>query len=237
MDSVPPDGPVGLPKETTMSSKLDMSVMLAFHAVLRRDLEQVARVAGRGDQSAGTRLRVPLGWEQFKKFLVIHHQAEDDLLWPVLLAKVTERPDQVALVDALEAEHAVIEPLLGAVDAFAVDPDDGGHLGDIVEELVTQLVGHLDHEESEGLPLIDASLHTEEWQRFARLHGERLLDDAPIYVPWLLDQADKEAVDGFPAKIPPPLVAAYRDQWAPAYATLQRWDQNDEIVPTSADDT
>lgn len=170
-----------------MNYKLDMSVMLTFHVALRRDLEQVARIAGRRDQSAGTRLRVALGWEQFKKFLVIHHQAEDDLLWPVLLAKVADFPDQVALLDALEAEHAVIEPLLGAVDAAAGDPD--GRLGDVVDELVTQLGGHLDHEESEGFSLIDASLDPEEWQRFGRLHGERLVGDAPIYVPWLLERA------------------------------------------------
>lgn len=220
-----------------MGSKLDMSVMLDFHGALRRDLEQVARVAGRRDPSAGTRLRVALGWEQFKEFLVIHHQAEDDFLWPVLLAKVTERPDQVALVDALEAEHAVIEPLLVAVDAAAVDPDDGGRLGDVIDELVTKLAGHLDHEESEGLPLIDASLDAEEWQRFGRLHGQRLLGDAPIYVPWLLEGADKEDVDGFLAKIPPPLATAYRDEWAPTYAALRRWDRNDETVRTSADDS
>lgn len=220
-----------------MAFKLDMSVMLTFHGALRRDLEQVARVAGRRDRSAGTRLRVALGWEQFKKFLVIHHQAEDDLLWPVLLAKVAGFPDQVALVEALEAEHTVIEPLLGAVDTAAGDPDDGGRLGDVIDELVTQLGGHLDHEESEGLSLIDASLDPEEWQRFGRLHGQRLLGDAPIYVPWLLELADKEDVDGFLAKIPPPLAAAYRDHWAPTYAALQRWDNHDDAVPTSADDS
>jgi len=217
-----------------MDYKLDMSVMLTFHVALRRDLEQVARIAGRRDHSAGTRLRVALGWEQFRKFLVIHHQAEDDFLWPVLLAKVADFPDQVALLDALEAEHAVIEPLLGAVDTAASDPDDGGSLGDVVDELVTKLAGHLDHEESEGLPLIDASLTPEQWQRFGRLHGERLLGDAPIYVPWLLERADKEAVDGFLAKIPPPLATAYRDQWGPTYATLRRWDRNDDTMPATA---
>jgi hypothetical protein len=219
-----------------MDYRLDMSVMLTFHAALRRDLEQVARVGGRRDPSTGKQLRAALGWGQFKKFLVIHHQAEDDFLWPVLLAKVTERPDEVALLDALEAEHAVIDSLLSSVDAAAAEPDDGGRLGDVVNDLVAKLVGHLDHEESEGLALIDASLDPDEWQRFGRLHGQRLLGDAPIYVPWLLEGADQEAVDGFLAKIPPPLATAYRDQWAPTYATLRRWDDNDETAITSADD-
>jgi hypothetical protein len=42
-------------------------------------------------------------------------------------------------------------------------------------------------------------------------------------------------VAGFLAKIPPPLATAYRDEWAPTYATVRRWDNNDETVPTSAD--
>jgi hypothetical protein len=217
-----------------MDYKLDMSVMLTFHAALRRDLAQVARAAACRDRSGGTRLGGALGVGAFKKFLVIHHQAEDDFLWPVLLAKVAGVPDRVALIEALEAEHTVIEPLLGAIDAAAADPDDGGRLGEVVDELVTKLGGHLDHEESEGLPLIDALLDPEEWDRFGRLHGQRLLGDAPTYVPWLLEGTDQETVDGFLAKIPPPLATAYRDQWAPTYATLRRWDNKDETAPTGA---
>jgi hypothetical protein len=217
-----------------MDYKLDMSVMLTFHAALRRDLEQVGRVADRRDPTAGMRLDATPGWEQFKKFLVIHHQAEDDFLWPVLLAKVTEHPDQVALVDALEAEHAVIEPLLDALDAAAENLGDAERLGDLVDELLTKLAEHLDHEESEGLALIDGALDAEDWQNFGRLHGQRLLGDAPTYVPWLLEGADDETVKDFLAKIPPPLAAAYRDQWAPAYAVLSRWDRADETAPTRA---
>jgi hypothetical protein len=208
--------------------QLDMSVMLSLHTALRRDLEQVAQVA-----SAGTQLGAMPGWEQFKKFLVIHHEAEDEFLWPVLLVEVTGHANQVALVEALEAEHAVIEPLLNAIDAAAVDRDHDGSLHDVVDELVTRLAEHLDHEESAGLALIDAALDAEEWQDFGRLHGQRLLGDAPIYVPWLLERADRETVAGFLAKIPQPLAAAYRDQWEPAYARLRRWE-DDQPAPTNA---
>jgi hypothetical protein len=207
-----------------MGSRLDMSTMLTIHAALRRDLEQMARIAGRRDSTDVTRLRAALGWQQFKKFLVVHHQVEDDALWPALRATVAGHPGQLALVDALEEEHAVIDPLLRAAD----DADAGSRsFGDVIDELVMKLGGHLAHEESDGLDLIDASLSLADWQRFGRVHGERLIGDAPAYMPWLLDGASPQAVAAFLANVPPALAAAYRGQWASDYAALNRWDAID----------
>jgi hypothetical protein len=206
-----------------MGNRLDQSTMLAIHAALRRDLEQVARIAGRRDGTDVTRLRAALGWQQFKKFLVVHHQVEDDALWPSLRATVAGYPDQLALVDALEQEHAVIDPLLQAIDA-AAEPGGGESFADIIDELVAKLSGHLAHEESDGLELIDASLSLEDWQRFGRVHGERLIADAPTYMPWLLNGAGPQAVAAFLANVPPPLATAYRGQWASDYAALKLWD-------------
>jgi hypothetical protein len=218
-----------------MDSKLGWSTMLAIHDALRRDLEQVARIAGRNDGGNGARFGPSLGWQQFKKFLVAHHQVEDDALWPVLRVHVADFPDQVAVVDALEAEHAVIEPLLEAVDNVAADPHEGDRrFADIVDELVTKLTGHLVHEESEGRDLIDATLSAEEWQNFARSHGQRLLGDASTYVPWLLEGASPETVEGFLANIPPPLAASYRGQWAPSYAGTDLWGSADLQAPANA---
>lgn len=167
-----------------MDVRLDMSMMLAMHDALRRELVQVGRIAARRDDHPGRRLRAALGWELFKKFLTVHHQAEDDALWPPLRARVAGQPDQVALVDALEAEHAAIGPLLGAVDAAAADPDCGyQRFGDVIDELAGRLTAHLAHEETGGLPLIDASLTPAGWQHFAQVHTERVRGDAPVCLP------------------------------------------------------
>src|SRR6266498_387863 len=106
-----------------MEFKLDMSMMFVMHDALRRELVQVARIAQLPDDNPAGLLRAALGWELFKKFLLVHHQSEDDTLWPALRTNVAGQPDRVALADALEAEHAVIEPLLTAIDAAAADPD------------------------------------------------------------------------------------------------------------------
>jgi hypothetical protein len=207
-----------------MEYKLDMSMMFAMHDALRREIKQVARITALRDDAPGPLLRAALGWELFKKFLLVHHQTEDDVLWPALRLQVAGHPDRLALADALEAEHAVIEPLLTAIDAAAADPDYGyQRLGDVTDELAAKLTAHLTHEETDGLALIDAALSTQQWQHFAQVHGERLAGDASTYMPWLLNGASPQAQDKIVGKFPPPLLAAYREQWAPRYAALDIW--------------
>jgi hypothetical protein len=195
-----------------MEYRLDMSMMFAMHDALRRELAQVTRIARLKDDNPGPMLRAALGWELFKKFLLVHHQSEDDVLWPDLRAQAAGRPGRLALADALEAEHAVIEPLLIAIDAAAADPDYG-----------YQRLGDLTDEEADGLPLIDASLTPAQWQHFARVHGDRNREDAARYMPWLLDGASPQTMAALVDKFPPPFLAAYREQWAPAYSALTIW--------------
>ena len=208
-----------------MDFTLDMSMMFAMHDALRRELVQVARIASRTDDNPGQLLRAALGWELFKKFLVVHHQSEDDTLWPTLRTNVAGQPDRVTLTDALEAEHAVIEPLLTAIDAAAADPDYGyQRFGDIVDELATKLTAHLSHEETDGLALIDVSLTAQEWQHFAQVHTERIRGDAPMYMPWLLNGASPQTLEAVLGKFPPPLLTAFREEWGPRYAALDLWN-------------
>jgi hemerythrin len=216
-----------------MEYRLDMTVMFTIHDAFRRDLVEIARVAAEDDRNGSQRLQSQLGWELFQKFLVIHHQTEDDVVWPLLRTHVKDSPDRVAVVDELETEHAAIEPWLQAIDGAPGNQDDSGcPLVDLVDELVTSLTAHLADEESEGLALIDAFLTPEEWQEFARVHGGRLIDDAPMYIPWLLDQANPSAAESFLRNIPPPLAAGYRERWAAGYAELELWDAP-ESLPTS----
>ena len=214
-----------------MDYNLDMSMMFAMHDALRRELVQVGRIASRQDSHPGTLLRAALGWELFKKFLVVHHQSEDDALWPPLHARVAGHSDRAELVGALEAEHALIEPLLTAIDAAAADPDYGyQRFGDMIDELAAKLTAHLAHEETDGLALIDVSLTPQEWQHFAEVQTERLRDDAATYMPWLLNDARPQVLGAILAKFPPPLLAAYREQWGPRYATLNVWNATPDLT-------
>ena len=208
-----------------MEFELDMSMMFAMHDALRRQLVQIARFTRRPGVNPAKLLRATLGWELFKKFLIVHHTTEDDILWPDLRGAVTGNGTRASLADELEAEHSVIEPLLAAIDAAAADQDHGHQrFGDIVDELTVQLSAHLRHEETDGLPLIDASLTAQEWQRFAQVHTERIRGDAPTYMPWLLNGASPQMLDAILGKFPPPLLTAFREEWGPRYAALDLWN-------------
>jgi hypothetical protein len=208
-----------------MEFELDMSMMFAMHDALRRNLVQIARFGKRSDDNPAKLLQATLGWELFKKFLIVHHTTEDDVLWPDLRGAATGNGTRLSLADELEAEHSVIEPLLAAIDAAAADQDYGHQrFGDIVDELTVKLSAHLRHEETDGLPLIDASLTPAQWQHFAQVHAGRIGDDAPTYMPWLLSDASKATLDAVLGKFPPHLLTAYREQWGPRYAALDIWN-------------
>ncbi|WP_433729766.1 hemerythrin domain-containing protein [Nocardia sp. CA-129566] len=203
---------------------LDMTTMYAMHNALRRELEYIAKIADRIDDDPRKILATAAGWQMFTKSLLVHHTAEDDALWPVMRQTLAERPDELALLDAMEAEHAVIDPLLEQIDATFADPDSGPQrLGGLLDALVTGLTGHLKHEEGEALPLIQAVVTPEQWQAFGQVHGSRIGPAAPQLIPWLLDGADEQTVQVLLAPLPEPVRAAYRDQWQPAYAALDRW--------------
>ena len=91
--------------------KLDMTMMLLVHDAFRRDLELVATTTARSE-----------GWDRFAKLLHLHHTAEDEALWPVLRNSLVGHPEDLALVDEMEAQHAALDPLLEAIESSL----DGG---------------------------------------------------------------------------------------------------------------
>lgn len=192
-----------------MSERLDMTMMLAVHDALRRESAQVARLATNKGGVAAT-----VGWEMFSTYLRVHHTTEDDILWPALRAAAG--PGEQALLDAMEAEHAVLDPLIAAIDA-------GREVAERADALVTALHTHLRHEETEVLPLINAVLPAEEWRRFGQAHGGRVGVDARRYLPWVLDGMNagraETILDGMPSQIQ----EQYRDQWRSGYAELVKW--------------
>jgi len=211
------------------TNHLDLTVMLAFHDAFRRDLAHLARAASRRptelDEPA-RRTAVLAGWELLKTQLHIHHTAEDNDLWPRMRAHLADRPDELALLQAMQDEHARIDPLLAAVEEAFADRD-GGHrrLGDTVDALAGELCWHLGHEECDALPLIDRSLTQAEWQAFGNDQRRRIgIGGAAQLFPWLLDEAAPEQIKAVLGGLPPPLRVVYRRIWQPRYARHDHWE-------------
>jgi hypothetical protein len=43
-------------------------------------------------------------------------------------------------------------------------------------------------------------------------------------MPWLLNGASPQRLDEVLGKFPPPLLAAFREEWGPRYAALDIWN-------------
>lgn len=203
---------------------LDMTMMFAVHDALRRDVERIARITATKDDDPRHILSTSVGWEMFKSYLRVHHTAEDDSVWAVLEKTLADRPDDLELLAAMEAEHAAIDPLLAGVDAALADRDTGpGRLGDVVDALTHELTRHLKHEEDEALRLIDATMTPEQWKAFSDDHRSRIGADATRYLPWLLDDARPETAAAILGRMPEALQLAYENEWRTAYLDLRPW--------------
>jgi hemerythrin-like domain-containing protein len=201
-----------------------MSMMYAVHDAMRRDLHRLARLAAStSGEDPHVVLRSAVGWEMFKSFLTVHHTSEDVTVWPVVRQAVGDRADDLAVVAAMEEEHASIDPLLAAVDAAIADTDDRTRLADVIDALAVGLSDHLRHEEISALPLIDRTLTPAQWKVFSDDHRTRIGSNANRYLPWLLDEATPEAVASVLSKIPEPLLRAYETEWLAAYGQLRPW--------------
>ena len=168
-----------------LEGTVDFTFMYAVHGAFRRDLRRLA-AAVEAAQTADTAVRT--GWATFKNQLHVHHTAEDDFLWPPLRAKVTQ-PGDVAVLDAMQAEHARLGPLLSQVDASLAAAGCAG-LADNASMLTAGLAAHMDHEEDDALPLVETHLGPGGWAAFRKAAGKSqgLKGGAELF-PWMLDGA------------------------------------------------
>lgn len=176
-----PDGPV------------DMMMMYVMHHAFRRDLAAFAaavRVTPSSDRETWRALADR--WTLFAEVLHHHHSGEDAGLWPALLER--SGPDDKATLEAMEAEHAEIDPLLQACAAgFARlaehdDEDTRQALAVRVTATRESLGRHLRHEETDAMAILQRVFTTEDWERIDEEHFKN--DDMPFsrivaLVPWV----------------------------------------------------
>jgi hypothetical protein len=175
----------------------DLLPMYLMHHAFRRDLARfAASVAATAVEDRRTWHALARRWAQLGRVLHLHHEGEDEILWPLLLTRVDDAGDAVgrATLEAMEAEHEEIDPLLtGCADGLAVLAAGGGDQ-DTQAALVVRMAAaaerlghHLGHEESEAMALVQRHLTPAEWDalhpEFGRHYTPR---DALFALPWVL---------------------------------------------------
>lgn len=210
-----------------MPADFDMTMMEITHKALRRDLHHLADAAEKLDPvDARGQAAVRLGWSTLKSMLGSHHEGEDRHMWPRMRAGLRDRPDDLAVLDAMEEEHQRIDPLIRDVDAALARPNDTEALASAAAAFGDEVGGHLSHEERDALPLVRVAMSAAAWDKtLAEMRGNGLaaIRSAPEFFPWLLgeaDPADRSAVLG---RVPPPVRLLYAKVWLPRYAKQPRW--------------
>jgi iron-sulfur cluster repair protein YtfE (RIC family) len=202
-----------------LKGKVDFTIMLISHDAFERDLRRLVALVEGGHTGDGA---PRTGWETFKHQLHIHHSTEDTAIWPALRTKLTRR-DDVAVLDAMESEHAGIDPLLSRVDASFAGGDQVA-LADSVDALRAALVAHIEHEENDALPLVETFLGLEGWDAFVRqMRKTNGLRGGAEFFPWMLDDTPADTRKQVLGLLPPPARLLYRAVWRPGYARTPRW--------------
>jgi len=214
------------------SGDADLTIMVAAHDAFRNDLTSLARAAqDPGGRSPDRQRSVAAGWELFKRQLHLHHTAEDDLIWPALRQRLGHSASALSVLDEMQAEHELIDPLLNAVDdeftaaaRQAVDQHPADGLADAVDALVTTITGHLTHEENAGLPLIGVALTAAEWRavgfKIARRNG---LSGSGEMFSWMISSAAPGEARTLIRQLPPPARVLYKAVWKPRFDKTSRW--------------
>ena len=182
----------------------------------RRDLTAFAAAAAAtpaDDQP--TWLALNRRWGLFAQALHHHHSAEDDALWPLLIARADDEGRQV--LQAMEDEHGEIDPILEAVTtglarlATTADADTKAALVVRLCAGKESLARHLAHEETDAIALIQHVMTDAEWRQLEEENFKKGVKPSAVIQlqPWVMHQLPAAATERLVADAP----AAQRILW------------------------
>lgn len=214
---------------TTGSTALtddDMVVMTLLHAAFRRDVGRLANVAQTyGTETDEVHDALLVGWHGFSRELHHHHRIEDTHIWPLMRRRLADRPDDLAVLDDMEAEHSLIDPTLAALEEAFDDREQGPEqVPHRIDDLVGLLRSHLAHEERDAFPLIREVITTQEWHALSTAAVKELSYSEIAQVgPYVVDGATPEQARLVLSELPVPLRLVHRFWWNPRYQRVRRW--------------
>ena len=210
-----------LPGQThTAEGPHDQTGMYVMHHAFRRDLNRFVEAARRTPVEEGAVWRALADrWDRFDAVLHHHHQIEDAAFWPVLLrhADATGNADDRATLEAMEAEHAEIDPALercrtALAEMVAHPCEDHRNALDVrLTSTREALLRHLQHEETVALPLLQRTMTEAEYAAAeAAAQKGYPARTMPFLLPWALHELPAEAMDRMAADAGPGFMLLHR---------------------------
>lgn len=188
-----------------MTAMKDASMNTNMHSAFKREILRLRESLLHADLSdARATGGLARRYAFFSATLHQHHQAEDTFLWPNIRPKAD--PQEILVLDAMEAEHEALASMLGAVDEDFTTlsaKSDRSQISARLDELRTVLSGHTQHEEQVGIPIVQKYLEEDDLKAFVKSSREG--EDASLVLPWVSDGATPTEVASTWGMIPGPV--------------------------------
>lgn len=209
--------------------KPETQQMKVIHRAMRREFAQLPELIAA--VPAGDVARARLLGDHLSLVLVMlheHHEAEDELLWPVLTERV---PLEKELIEVMRQQHDVIARAVAVVEAESptwtvnASPTARDRVAGALRDLGPSLTEHLDLEESAVLPLIHEHLTVPEWlapQEHAMKHGPKSLTGKLTMAGMVLEDATPRERAWFLSEMPAPARFLWRVLGVRRYETHVR---------------
>jgi hypothetical protein len=154
------------------SQPIDVSDMAIVHCAFRRAYDESARLVRAAPAPSPGRVAFLADHIDFGlRLLHVHHEGEDELLYPKLVERA---PDQAQMTAEVEHEHVVIKTALDAASAACAtwrehpSAATGEALAASLDELNAVAQQHLDDEEQKIVPLAAVTVTQQEWDALGK---------------------------------------------------------------------
>ena len=143
----------------------DTSDMAAVHKVFRQSLASAPQFVASAAGDDVRRAMIANYYANLIDFLKVHHDGEEELVFPVLSERASE---QRSLLDKAASDHHAVVGRIATVndhiETWQLKGNDGAQgILDALSALQATLIPHLDQEEAEIVPLAAAHMSAAEW--------------------------------------------------------------------------
>jgi hemerythrin-like domain-containing protein len=186
----------------------DTGAMYVIHTMFRREFGLLPTLIGTVPLEDGHRVQAVADHiELMCSLLHLHHSAEDEVLWPLLLARAPREIDPV--VHLAEGHHRAIDDLLTEVgkrlDAWrdGAAGVDGAALALTLRRLAVTAFEHMDLEERLVLPLVERHIFAAEWEAMEQQAIATMAqEEATMAVGMVMYEVDRQSLSAvFPEEM------------------------------------
>lgn len=209
---------------STTEPRPDTTEMVVVHDVLRDTLSAAPALIGAAGSDDADRVELLKNlYANVLAFLTVHHEGEDELIYPLLLDRA---PEQRELIARVNAQHHEVEELIARTGAavngwVAGDAGSQERAAAALHELGERLSVHLEDEEREMLPLCAEHVSVAEW---GALPGHAMQhfggDKVWLVLGLIRERMTQGQRDLMLAKMPPPAVEMWTGFGEQAFGRL-----------------